>query len=80
MGYHCTHLDFLGLGLPIAHVAMSLMGAMLVAQSAGMGPIDISSHIPGALVLAVFLRCHLFWWASFWRAASAPASARNWRE
>lgn len=47
-------LDFLGLGLPIALIAMALMGAMLVAQSAGMGPIDISSHIPGALVLAVF--------------------------
>lgn len=47
-------MDFLMLGLPLAIVAMALLGAMLVAQSAGVGPIDVSRFIPGAIVLAVF--------------------------
>jgi phospholipid/cholesterol/gamma-HCH transport system ATP-binding protein len=47
-------LGFLGIGAPLAAVAMVLIGAMLVAQSAHVGTFDVSRFIPGAVVFAVF--------------------------
>lgn len=47
-------LGFVAIGVPLAAIAMALLGAMLVAQSAHIGAFDVSRYIPGAVVLAVF--------------------------
>lgn len=47
-------LGFVLLGAPLAGMAMALLGAMLVAQSAHVGTFDVSRYIPGAIVHAVF--------------------------
>jgi phospholipid/cholesterol/gamma-HCH transport system ATP-binding protein len=47
-------LGFVSIGAPLAAIAMALLGAMLVAQSAHVGAFDVSRYIPGAVVVAVF--------------------------
>ena len=47
-------LAFIAVGLPVSAIAMALMGAMLVAQSAHVGVFDVSRYVPAALVLAIF--------------------------
>jgi len=46
--------DLLAHSLPITAAAMALLGVMLVTQSSGISPIDISRHVPGIVVWAVF--------------------------
>lgn len=40
--------------VPVALAAMALLGALLVKQSSGISPIDISRHVPAIVVWAVF--------------------------
>ncbi len=46
-------LDLLAFGVPLAGVAMGLLGTLLVAQSAKVGAFDVSRYIPGAVLLGV---------------------------
>jgi len=40
-------------GVPMTAIALGLLGIMLVSQSVGIGPVDISRFVPGAVTLAV---------------------------
>jgi len=53
-GFVSLTLGFVTIGVPLAAIAMALLGAMLVAQSSHIGAFDVSRYIPGAVVLAVF--------------------------
>lgn len=46
--------ELLAGSLPLVIAAMALLGAILVAQSAGIAPIDVSRSVPAVVVVGVF--------------------------